>query len=126
MPNPALEMPDDVKQMVVDRSPELLRHAVLPTARLKYNADLGPVKTLEFTVSPWEGEPGNPEKCPIAVAMGRLLDVTEMHIAGERPWFKTRDGRKHELQFSADLALWVGRFDRNEPVLPFEMLVQYR
>jgi hypothetical protein len=124
MPNPALEMPADLK-MIVDRSPELLRHAVPPTARLRPSL-LEPVKTLEFTVSPWEGEPGNPQKCPIAVAMGRLLDVTEMHIAGERPWFRTRDGVKHELQFSADLALWVGRFDRHEPVLPFEMLIQYR
>jgi hypothetical protein len=123
MPNPALEMPADVK-LIVDRSPELLRHAVPPGSKLRVPRK-GEIQTLVFDVSPFEGEPGDPERCPIAVAMGRLFDVTELHIAGEHPWFKTRDGQKHLLSFTADLALWIGRFDRNEPVLPFEMTIQY-
>jgi len=121
MPNPALEIPDTMK-LIVDRSPELLRNAVLPDTPLMVpGGSKLKVQHHVISVSPWEGEPGNPAKCPIAVAIGRLLDVTEMHIEGEKPWFKTRDGRKHNLSITADVALWVGRYDRNEPVMPFDL-----
>lgn len=115
-------MPELVEtlHMTVDRSPELLRNAVVPGTLLTPTGGRT-VQHHEFPVSPFEGEPGNPAKCPLAVAIGRLFDVTEMHIEGEKPWFMTRNGRRHELLLSADLALWIGRFDRNEPVMPFEM-----
>jgi hypothetical protein len=120
---PTLETPDTMK-LLVDRSPELLRTAVPPGTMLHVPAGKT-LQRVQFDVSPFEGTPGDPEKCPIAMAMGRLFDVTEMYLAGEKPWFKTRDGVTHQMELSADLALWVGRFDRNEPVLPFEMTLQY-
>jgi hypothetical protein len=120
MPNPALEMPDTLK-LFVDRSPELLRNATLPGSHLPA---MKVTKTHLFTVSPFEGTPGEPDDCPIAVAIGRLFAVKEMHIEGERPWFTTEDGKRHNLFLSADVALWVGRFDRHEPVLPFEMYLE--
>lgn len=121
MPETALEIP----AMIVDRSPELLRNAVPPGTILPVPKGTLRLRTLQFEVSPFEGTPGDPEDCPVAVAMRRLFDVTEMHIGSEKPWFKTRDGRHHDLQFSADLALWIGQYDRNEPCLPFEMTLQY-
>src|ERR1700722_6140781 len=116
MPDTSLEIPT----MIVDRSPELLRNAVLPGTSLPPRSGLK-VQHYTIPVSPFEGEPGNPAKCPVAVAIGRLLDVVEMHMEGEKPWFKTRDGKRHDLVLTADLALWGGRFDRNEPVMPFDL-----
>ena len=121
MPNPAQEMPDTMK-LLVDRSPELLRNAVPPDMSL--TPLIGRTQTYHAMVSPFEGEPGNPDQCPLAVAIGRLFDVIEMHIEGEKPWFKTRNGQRHMLNITADVALWIGRFDRHEPVMPFEMRLE--
>jgi hypothetical protein len=106
--------------MTVDRSPELLRYAVPIGSHLAVPV----IKRWSFIVSPMEGEPGDSERCPVALAIRRLFVVKEMHLTGERPFFITDDDVAHPLILPADIALWIGRYDRREPVEPFEMTLE--
>lgn len=116
MPMQAQEIP----RMLVDRSPELLRYAVPIGSHLAQPI----IKRWSFIVSPMEGEPGDSEKCPVALAIRRLFVVKEMHLSGEHPFFITEDNVAHPLVLPADIALWIGRYDRREPVEPFEMTLE--
>lgn len=120
MPKQALVLPP----MMVDRSPKLLRYAVTNGTHLHREPAGVPIKTWTFIVSPMEGEPGDPNTCPVALAIRRLFVVREMHLEGEHPYFITADGVAHPLVIPADIALWIGRFDRHEPVMPFEMTLE--
>jgi hypothetical protein len=112
--------PPPMPPMVVDRSPELLRFAVPQGTHLAVPV----TQKYSFIVSPMEGTPGDPEDCPVALAIRRLFVVKEMHLDGQRPYFITDDGVVHPLALPADIALWIGRFDRREPVMPFEMTLE--
>jgi hypothetical protein len=94
---------------VTDRSPELLRHAGFPV-------HCGPGSRVPVHVTQDDinaGTPGDGAACPVALAIQRALPGAKVHI-GATP---TINGRV--IGLGADIADWIGRYDRGEHVDPF-------
>jgi hypothetical protein len=71
-----------------------------------------------------QGEPGNPESCPVILALKEQFDL-DAHLGGEHPYIKLKNGGREPLKLGPDIADWVGRYDRHELVEPQEWLCAF-
>lgn len=98
------------EQIIVDRSPELLRGAnasVMPEGSPRFPQAAEDL--MEVSVR------GNGKACVLAQAVRRLFPGTEPHIEGEYPYLILADGRKRKIVLSPDLVAEIGKYDRGEP-----------
>lgn len=101
--------------IVVDRSPELLRGA-----RSTLGGGGGmPVNFYIDEEDIREGERGDGGSCALARCLLRFPFIEAVRMEGEQPQVKYRGAGWQNVRVAADLAEWIGRFDRHEPVAPF-------
>lgn len=102
--------------LTVDRSPELLRGAIpVSIGRRPSNLTL-------VTEGAVRGDGG---KCALAKAVCELPGIREAHIEGERPYLITDEGKTLPVCLDSEVAEWIGRFDRGEPVEPMEVFFSF-
>jgi len=102
------------EDIVVDRSPELLRGAV---SAFRFD---GRISYLQITAEHIHaGKKGNGAACALALAYKEQFGL-DVDVSGEHP---TCDG----LPMTIDryMAEWIGKFDRGEDVQPFEVRVVF-
>lgn len=102
---------DGMPELVVDRSPELMRQAG-PDAP----ASGTPVSYRVSVRDAFrEAVPGDGARCVIARAVQQAWPGSEPHIEGEHPYVVLPDGRRIDLMLSRRLIKELGKFDRGEP-----------
>jgi hypothetical protein len=95
---------------VTDRSRELLKSAgtATPSVVSEVRYEVVTAEDIE------QGRRGDGIACALARALQRAFPGTEFDISGEHP---TVNG--NPLVLHPDIAEWIGRYDRGEPVQPF-------
>lgn len=104
--------------VVVDRSPELAR------APRSFGYDLGGALLITAYVTEEdiaEGRKGDGSSCAIARSFLRDPNVAWIHLEGEAPSIRLKDGDIIQLSMPQVLVEWIGKFDRGEPVCPLEL-----
>lgn len=108
---------------VVDRSPELLRGAGLPR-QIPLDKIGGSIQWLEITEEDIrEGRKGDGASCALARAISRTFPGVTANVQGENPSIYYGNGAGR-LNLARDVAEWIGKFDRGEPVEPQRWLFQ--
>lgn len=105
-------------EMVVDRSPEMLRGKLFSGYR-----GLRPLLAIFWVTAEdiAEGRKGDGSSCALARAFVREVpDCEKAEFSGEEPaiWI---DGERHVVELHRDMVEWIGRFDRDEPVKPIQV-----
>jgi len=68
------------------------------------------------------GVRGDSGSCALArVICETLHEVKEAHVGGEHPYVILHGGTRRDFALTPELAEWIGRFDRGEPVEPIRI-----
>lgn len=100
----------------MDRSPELAR-----APRSFGYAGLLLITAYVTEEDIAEGRKGDGSSCAIARAFLRNPNVDWIHLEGEAPFIRLKDGNNIKLSMPQPLVEWIGMFDRGEPVWPMEL-----
>lgn len=105
-------------RIVVDRSPELMLGVS------SYIPVYGPTQTIPMTPEDMaEGIRGDAMDCPIARMLLRVPGIIAVNLSGRHPTFTDQFGNERRLVLPAEIAEWIGRFDRGEPVEPLNVIL---
>ncbi len=103
-----MTMTQQLKEPVVDRSPELSRGP-----QFDYHSE-GTRTLLDTADAAAEAVRGDGEKCLLAVLIRKVLPGCTPHVEGEHPYITMPDGKSVPLVLAPEVVTAIGEFDRGE------------